>query len=119
MNLVVNAREAMPVGGQLRIETRAITGMSPGGDVPAGRWVRLEVSDSGPGLSPEVQARAFGARSWRTRPLGHGASLGLATCAAVVRQAGGHMGLQAEPGGTTFRVHLESRAGRAATSRRR
>ena len=94
LNLVVNARDAMPSGGTIRIETRL------------GEEVMLAVSDDGEGMEPEVAARAF-EPFFTTKPKGAGTGLGLATVYGTVTQAGGHAEIDSRPGhGSTVRVYL-------------
>ncbi len=122
MNLVVNARDAMPNGGKLNIATRNATldenypRAHPG--VVAGHYVRLSVSDTGTGMSDEVKAHLFEA-FFTTKPKGKGTGLGLATCQTIVQQSGGHIGVDTEPGkGTTFQVYFpQARQPRAAAAR--
>lgn len=107
MNLVVNARDAMPVGGRLTIETRTVTieGAPGPTEVQPGQYGVLAVKDTGIGVPPELHARVF-EPFFTTKSVGQGTGLGLATCAGIVRQAGGHIGLESGPGGTSFKVHL-------------
>ena len=107
MNLAVNARDAMPAGGNLEIETVAfevddrnaqVHGMKPG------TYVRLTVSDTGTGMSAEVAARSF-EPFFTTK--GEGSGLGLATVYGIVKQAGGKVAIDSKLGtGTTVRVDL-------------
>ena len=95
MNLAVNARDAMPKGGGLRIETRSIE---------ADRQVQLTVSDTGTGMSPEVMAHIF-EPFFTTKPEGKGTGLGLATVYGIVKQSRGSIEAVSEPGkGTTFKL---------------
>jgi PAS domain S-box-containing protein len=109
VNLVVNAAQAMPDGGRLRIETANITldrAETPEsgliGLANAGHYVCLRIEDSGIGMTDEVKSRAF-EPSFTTKAGGTG--LGLATVARIVQEAGGHVRLESEPGhGTTVSV---------------
>ncbi|MGA2119967.1 MAG: ATP-binding protein [Bryobacteraceae bacterium] len=93
MNLAVNARDAMPEGGRLRIETASI---------PATRQIRIAVSDTGIGMSADVMARIF-EPFFTTKAEGKGTGLGLATVYGIVKQAQGAIEVASEPGkGTTF-----------------
>jgi PAS domain S-box-containing protein len=111
LNLAVNARDAMPGGGCLRIETGNLTEPSDGCPV---EWVRMVVADDGEGMSAEVRARVFDP-FFTTKPTGKGTGLGLSTVHGIVRQAGGRISVQSAPGqGARFVIDLP-RAGGSAT----
>jgi nitrogen-specific signal transduction histidine kinase len=110
LNLAVNARDAMPQGGQLTLETKNID--FPAGDVSgvdgqrAGSYVQLGVSDTGLGMEPSIQAHIF-EPFFTTKPKGKGTGLGLSTVYGIVEQAGGHITFTSAPGaGTSFRILL-------------
>ncbi|MBP3955094.1 response regulator [Gemmata sp. G18] len=114
MNLVVNARDAMPSGGRITIttgDTDVLPGEPFGGaDPPPGRYVQLTVEDTGCGMSSEVMARAF-EPFFTTKGVGKGTGLGLATVYGIVKQGDGHIQIQSAPGaGTRFDI-LFPRAG--------
>jgi CheY-like chemotaxis protein len=118
LNLAINARDAMPDGGKLTIETRAIDidgGVSTDDElagVEPGRWVAIRVSDTGAGIAPDVMPRIF-EPFFTTKPRGQGTGLGLPTCYGIVRQAHGHLRVQSSACGTTFIVLLPSTGSRA------
>jgi two-component system, cell cycle sensor histidine kinase and response regulator CckA len=105
VNLAVNARDAMPNGGKLSVETsNAIIG--EGQKIAAGEYVVVAVSDSGLGMDAETLQKIF-EPFFTTKEPGRGTGLGLSTCYGIVSQAGGSISVESEVGiGTTFRVHL-------------
>ena len=110
VNLAVNARDAMPGGGTLTIDTSNITvdaeSIAGGSESPLGQQVRLRVSDTGTGMAPEVVAHAF-EPFFTTKSDDGGTGLGLATVYGILTQADGHIRIYSEPGGgTTFSITL-------------
>ena len=106
LNLALNARDAMPAGGRLDIVTADPAPVAAEEAGAAGRWLQLAVSDTGTGMSPEVQAHIF-EPFFTTKEVGQGTGLGLATVYGIVSQTGGHIEVNSAPGeGTTFRVFL-------------
>lgn len=110
LNLVINARDAMPTGGKLIIETANMdiddgcAGMW--GEVAAGKYVRLVVRDTGTGMPPEVIERAF-EPFFTTKKEGLGSGLGLSMVYGFVKQSGGHIRIHSDPGkGTAFHLYF-------------
>jgi two-component system cell cycle sensor histidine kinase/response regulator CckA len=131
MNLALNARDAMPEGGELcislhQVETKpgeslpvvelSLTQTQPM-EMPAGAWVCLSVSDTGTGIADDVQAHIF--EPFFTTKGEKGTGLGLAQVYGIVRQHEGHIGLETQSGqGTTFRVYLPACSGKEAKVQR-
>lgn len=110
INLCVNARDAMPKGGNLTIRTRNFTGEDVvalnAPDVPAEDHVVIEVSDTGTGIAPDIMDKIF-EPFFTTKEVGKGTGLGLAMVYGIVKQSGGHIQAVSEVGaGTTFRIFL-------------
>jgi signal transduction histidine kinase len=110
LNLVVNARDAMPQGGQLRVATeparfdKAAAQANP--EARAGEFVCLQVSDTGSGIAPEVLSHIF-EPFYTTKEVGRGTGLGLATVYGIVKQHGGWVDVSSQLGeGSTFKVYL-------------
>jgi two-component system, cell cycle sensor histidine kinase and response regulator CckA len=118
MNLLVNARDALPGGGTVRVRASTVeldehyAAVTP--EVRAGTYVAIDVEDDGHGMRPEVVDRVF-EPFFTTKSHGDGTGLGLSTSLAIVRGHGGHVRVYSEPGrGTTFRVHLPVAVGPGA-----
>jgi two-component system, cell cycle sensor histidine kinase and response regulator CckA len=122
MNLVLNARDAMPRGGRLWIETT--TRQAPLEDAEGAResesgWVVLTVRDTGIGMDGQTKARLF-EPFFSTKPQGEGTGLGLPTVYGIVRQSGGAIAVESEPGqGATFRIAFPREAAAAVAARLR
>jgi signal transduction histidine kinase/ActR/RegA family two-component response regulator len=117
MNLAVNARDAMPLGGRLSIRTGELAASEARGpDVREGRLVSLVVSDTGVGMDAETRQHAF-EPFFTTKAPGRGTGLGLATVYGIVTQSGGTVSVDTEPGqGATFRILLPAADQPAAAS---
>jgi two-component system cell cycle sensor histidine kinase/response regulator CckA len=110
INLVVNARDAMPNGGTVTIRTANESAEKPvalgSAIMPVGEYVRIEVADTGTGIPSEIVGKIFDP-FFTTKPVGQGTGLGLATVYGIVKQTGGFISVDSEVGkGTTFRIWL-------------
>jgi nitrogen-specific signal transduction histidine kinase/FixJ family two-component response regulator len=112
LNLVLNARDAMPRGGRLMIASGNVLlgpdeeGRHPEAEIPAGNYLRIAVSDTGLGMDPEILARVF-EPFFTTKPVGEGTGLGLATAYGTIKQSRGFIWAYSEPShGSAFHVYL-------------
>lgn len=118
INLAINARDAMQLGGRLVIETANITIGRGSAEVrtgiAAGRYVVMSVSDNGSGIAEDVLPHIF-EPFFTTKPSGKGTGLGLSTCYGIVQQSNGHVAAFSKPGsGTTIKVYLPKATGRVS-----
>ncbi len=108
MNIVINARDAMPEGGTVRVETREVESRAglPHAEIPAGRYVVLSIADSGKGMDGDTLSRIF-EPFFTTKEKGRGTGLGLSTAYGIVKQSGGWIYCTSRPGeGATFSIWL-------------
>ena len=120
LNLVVNARDAMPDGGRIVIATRNVTleRHHQAGSLPAGDYVRITVADTGTGMPPEVVSRAF-EPFFTTKEVGKGTGLGLSQVYGFIKQSNGDVVIESAPGeGTTIAIYLPAVVSEALEDRR-
>src|SRR5262249_8658636 len=119
VNLVLNARDALPAGGRIRLQVarvpRAQADLPPDAQPPVSDYVRLRVVDNGSGSPPEARAHLFGP-VFTTKALRKGTGLGLASVYGIVKQSNGTIAVDSEQGrGTTFTMHFPAVAAPRAT----
>jgi PAS domain S-box-containing protein len=123
LNLAINARDAMPEGGTLKIVTRAVDLQEADepcvrDELPPGRYVRIEVVDTGVGMDEDTQKRIF-EPFFTTKPMGKGTGMGLAAVYGTIKNHGGAIGVESAPGGgSTFRILLPAYEGPILPSER-
>jgi CheY-like chemotaxis protein len=122
LNLAINARDAMPSGGTLTIETASWVQELPAqlseGGIPSGRYTAIIVTDTGTGMDEEVKSHLF-EPFFTTKGRDKGTGLGLATCHGIIKQSGGYIHVYTEPGhGTAFKIYLPVVEGNAEDVRR-
>ena len=106
LNLAINARDAMPEGGRLKISTANKQVVETDGDLSAGDYVVICVEDTGTGMPPEIVEKAFNP-FFTTKPIGQGTGLGLSMVYGFAKQSGGHVKIESQPGqGSTIILYL-------------